>query len=244
VIDYSKIAPSYDQADFRTVKREDPLLHQLLKVRTPLYALDLGCGTANYIIANCSFDDDVYLFGIDSSIDMLRAAKRKRPQGLFLNGDACEGFPFREKSFDYITCRFTFHHFERKDKVLDEIKRCLKKKGIFSLLDVEPYSKKNWWVYKLFPEVIPEDKKRFWPPTLMVCELESRGFRVVSRIRRGIEVMGKRELLERLSVRDTSQLHMVSDLVYYSRLAEVEAWPNDKSLKGDFAYLHISTQID
>ena len=216
MIDYSKIALIYDQADFRAVRRKDPILYQLFQKKNFLHVLDLGCGTGNYVIANSSFSSDVYFFGIDISIDMLRQAKKKGRKGLLLQVDACKGFPFKVRSFDYIICRFGFHHFEKKDKVLDEVKRCLKKKGIFSLYDVEPYSKKNWWVYVLFPEVILEDKKRFWPPTLLVYELKRRGFKVTSRIKSGIEVMGKHQLLERLKIRDTSQLHMVPDSLYYS----------------------------
>jgi hypothetical protein len=51
--------------------------------------------------------------------------------------------------------------------------------------------------------------------------------------------MSKDKLLDRLKIRDTSQLHMVPDNIFNDRLNEVISWPENKEIVGDFAFLNF-----
>ena len=98
---------------------------------------------------------------MDPSGEMLHIAKNKVKNVEFYKGYA-EDLPYEVEKLDFIATNFAFHHFENKNKALDEIKRVLKKEGIFSMLNISPQHIKSWWVYQYFPNSIPEDKKRFW----------------------------------------------------------------------------------
>ena len=46
-----------------------------------------------------------------------------------------EGLPFEDETFDLVTCRIAPHHFESIPRFLDEVRRVLKRSGIFALVD-------------------------------------------------------------------------------------------------------------
>lgn len=240
-IDYSRIASSYDDAPFRKVDKFDGVIDEITiaKPRASIQVLDIGCGTGTYIQLNkLHFKDKVNIFGFDRSMSMLGKAQMKNID-MLVAGDTCQGMPFKSCSFDYISCRYVFHHFEDKDAVVSEIARCLKNGGIFYLLNVEPHSNTKWWVYDLFPEIISRDKCRFMLPELLKLKFEDLGFNVTYRIHKGTEIMSKEALIERLTVRDTSQLHMVPESTFVERLTQVQSWPANRSIVGDFAFLHF-----
>lgn len=239
-IDYSKIAPFYDMADFRKVNKIDSILFNLLTINNHISVLDLGCGTGNYIKAHGkSAYNNITFYGLDNSIEMLLEAKTKNQGAFFIRANVCNNLPFKSNIYDYVICRFSFHHFDNKRFVLNEIKRCLKNNGVLCINDVDPYSNKKWWVYNLFPEIISKDKKRFWLPMKIKNELEKRGFSVKIKRSYGREVMGKNKLLKRLKIRDTSQLHMVPDCIIYDKINEIESWPANKTIIGDYSYIKI-----
>lgn len=70
------------------------------------------------------------IFGIDIALEMLKLGKRKAERrGLknitFLNGDA-EGLPFKDKTFDGLTCQASLNLFPQPEKALAEMSRVLK----------------------------------------------------------------------------------------------------------------------
>jgi ubiquinone/menaquinone biosynthesis C-methylase UbiE len=243
-IDYSRIASSYDNAPFRDVDSFDVVIDSIVNKKpcTTAQVLDLGCGTGSYIHVNKThFKDKVRIYGFDKSTSMLERALTKNIDMLIL-GDACQGLPLRNLSMDYISCRYAFHHFEDKNCVISEIGRCLRRGGIFRFLDVEPHSNTKWWVYDLFPEILYEDKQRFILPGLLKTKFEMLGFNVSYKIHTGAEIMSKDALIQRLTDRDTSQLHMVSERTFYERLKEVQSWPSEKKIIGDFAFLNFMAE--
>ena len=57
------------------------------------------------------------------------------------------------------------------------------------------------------------------------------------------EIMDKQTLLERLRTRDTSQLHMIDEKLYETKLREVDKWPEGKCIEGDYAFLSVRAQM-
>jgi hypothetical protein len=77
------------------------------------------------------------------------------------------------------------------------------------------------------------------PQTLKI-KFEEFNFRVEYEIKTGMEIMSKHMLLERLSIRDTSQLYMVPDKLFNKRFNDVLSWPDDRKILGDFAFLNFT----
>ena len=76
--------------------------------------------------------------GLDVSLKVLQdAVKRTRKEGLtnitFMQGDA-EELPFKDQSFDAVTCTFAFHAIPNPGKSLREMSRVLKPHGKISMI--------------------------------------------------------------------------------------------------------------
>ncbi len=91
--------------------------------------LDVGCdgATLTEIIAEKSRTEE-YVSGIDISRDSVVYSKRKHPEFQLAVGHA-EELPFRDYTFDMIFCSEVLEHVEHPEKLLAEIKRCLKADG-------------------------------------------------------------------------------------------------------------------
>lgn len=100
--------------------------------------LDIGCGTGDLCLKMCyskSFDK---IIGVDVSTEMLKQANIKK-SNLGLNKvtfvkSLAEELPLESNSVDVITCLNSFHHHNQK-KTIGEVKRVLKKSGLFLVLD-------------------------------------------------------------------------------------------------------------
>ena len=90
--------------------------------------LDIGCdgATLTEVIAKKSGIKDI--IGIDISRDSVVYSKRKHPEFQLAVGHA-EELPFRDVTFDMIFCSEVLEHVEHPEKLLSEIKRCLKPDG-------------------------------------------------------------------------------------------------------------------
>ncbi|MBI4154416.1 methyltransferase domain-containing protein [Candidatus Woesearchaeota archaeon] len=84
--------------------------------------LEIGCGSGN-ILSNIPGKK----VGMDISLNMVKECKKKI-KGLFCVGDA-EHLPFKEGVFDRIIISEVLYYLPNKEKLVDEIHRCLKPSG-------------------------------------------------------------------------------------------------------------------
>jgi len=97
--------------------------------------LDIGCATGNFLYKTQKINKKLDLYGVDSSLNMIKIAKEKFKNISFYNLKA-EEINFPENFFDIITLIETFHHLPNQKLVLEKINKILKPEGIF--LIVEP----------------------------------------------------------------------------------------------------------
>lgn len=102
--------------------------------------LDVGCGTAEVIFRLAKEFKEVKFFGIDFSKGMIEKAINKtyHLNNVKIIEANVENLPFEDKTFDFILCLDTFHHFYNPDLALKEIRRVLKDNGLFLLVDPSP----------------------------------------------------------------------------------------------------------
>jgi ubiquinone/menaquinone biosynthesis C-methylase UbiE len=95
--------------------------------------LDIGChgGTFTNRIQRKFKNRKIY--GIDISRNAIAYAQKKYQKIDFLVAKA-EKLPFKDKSFDFVTCFEVLEHVERPDKVIREILRVLKDDGNFLVI--------------------------------------------------------------------------------------------------------------
>tara|TARA_Y100000034_G_scaffold61729_2_gene74944 strand:- start:4305 stop:4796 length:492 start_codon:yes stop_codon:yes gene_type:complete len=89
--------------------------------------LDVGCGSG------ISSDFDCVVIGIDPSVELLKIAKVKFPDKVFVKGVG-EKLPFKDKSFDIVISITAVHNFNNIKKGLQEIKRVGKDRFVLSIL--------------------------------------------------------------------------------------------------------------
>lgn len=95
--------------------------------------LDLGCGNGRYV--PFFKEKKINYFGVDNSSELIEIAKDKYPETRFFLEDALD-LPFPNNHFDKIYSIALLHQIpseELKLKVLEEIKRTLKFKGLLIL---------------------------------------------------------------------------------------------------------------
>lgn len=142
---YNRISRYYDGLGFSFLKR---LFEFRLYVEMRNYlesgdaVLDIACGSGNMSFELATKFQRVY--GIDISKGMLNRAKLKMKTAEaknsrigFIYGDG-ETLPFKDNSFDAVTCILAIEHFPDTERAISEMKRVLKDGGIlvFNLLEM------------------------------------------------------------------------------------------------------------
>jgi ubiquinone/menaquinone biosynthesis C-methylase UbiE len=221
--DYGRVAERYDENQDRHKIPPDELLARLLEGRSgsPLSALDLACGTGNYLrVQRDAYGEAVRWRGIDASEAMLGRARTKVGDIELLIGRA-ESLPYEDASFDYVVTSYAFHHFEDKPRALDEIRRVSKPGAAFRAFNVDPTRMPGWWVYRFFPEAWLEDQKRFWSPELLCHELEARGYDASAHVDFTLAFVPVVDVWADAERREISQLAILTDAQYERGLARV-----------------------
>ncbi len=132
---FDRIAHRYDSISrFLSLGIIPKWQRELVKgLEKPGKVLDLACGTgdAGALLLNKAES----VVGLDYSLPMLKVAKEKYPEMLFVRGDALNT-PFPDKTFDTVIVSLGLRHFENPEKGLSEIRRVLKSGGEARILEV------------------------------------------------------------------------------------------------------------
>lgn len=164
-----------------------------LKIKHNANILDLCCGTGDFTKIISKVRPDAKVIGLDFSKNMIKLAKTKNPNGVFMQGD-CTDMPFKNNEFDYITMGFGLRNIENRDIALEQIYRVLKQGGYFLHLDFgrQVYLsnifdfivlfwarifKKNFEHY----QYLLNSRKSFPEPDALICEFNRAGFKVCRR---------------------------------------------------------------
>jgi ubiquinone/menaquinone biosynthesis C-methylase UbiE len=220
-VDYDAIATLYDSQPYRA-KTVDPELLTFLGKRSSsdtVSILDVGCGTGNQLIADSSVLPTARLVGLDRSSGMLRQARSKAPDIAWVQADAAT-LPFQAESFDFVTCQFALHHIRDKAGMLRETFHVLRPGGRFIVRNLCPQECADWLYYVYFPEARTVDLEDFWPPEIIVAEMEASGFVAVIVEREHLHFeQDLRVWFDAVQRRDTcSQLLAIPDAAYQAGL--------------------------
>lgn len=94
----------------------------------PLKILDIGCASGYLTSQIASFFPQAEVVGIDSYKSAIEYGQKNYPNIKFKVADAHK-LPFKNESFDLITCIETLEHLEEPEGAIREIDRLLKRKG-------------------------------------------------------------------------------------------------------------------
>ena len=157
---FDGIAPSYDSlnhilslgADRRWRRRA---MKHIAGERVA-QVLDVACGTGDSTIVIARRLHGGQVTGADISEEMLRIARTKASKEAvgntisFIHAD-CEALPFKDNSFDRVTCFFGIRNFEDREKGLREMLRVLRPGGKLVIEELSVPGKRFLrWVYDIY----------------------------------------------------------------------------------------------
>jgi len=117
----------------------------LLDLKGKERILDIGCGTGNLTIFIYrrlkELRGNSYVVGLDAAENMIKIARRKIKgiNNIHFDYALAEDLPYPDSYFDTVVSSFFFHHinFLLKKRVLAEVWRVLKPKGVFMIIDID-----------------------------------------------------------------------------------------------------------
>ena len=164
---FDDIAPSYDRLNHILSMNVDKLWrrHALKEIVdwTPQRILDVACGTGDSTISIAkAAAEGSSVTGADISEGMMALVKGKAEKAgvgdrICLQVADGEALPYRDGSFDRVTCAFGIRNFEHKEKGLAEFFRVVKPGGKAVILELSvPQNRLVRWAYDLyFLHVLP-----------------------------------------------------------------------------------------
>jgi SAM-dependent methyltransferase len=90
--------------------------------------LDLSCGLGYFLKAAHEADPSLRLYGLDHSAFAVREARGRVPSAKLRVGDAMAQ-PYKDRSFDIVTCLGSLEHYPDPDRGVAEIRRVMKDGG-------------------------------------------------------------------------------------------------------------------
>jgi len=184
----------------------------------------VGCGTGSYIQSQAALpqNKNIHWYGIDPNEDMLRVARAKVPTAYFYR-DSAENLRFHDHFFDYVTSRFSFHHFKETDRAVEEIHRVLKPGAFFKIINLIPELSPNWWVYRYFPDSRRIDAERFLRLEDLHQKVAQIGFLVKSSQLQLREKIKADLIVNEARNRETTELLLIDEHHYQSGLKKLES---------------------
>jgi ubiquinone/menaquinone biosynthesis C-methylase UbiE len=134
---HTKLSKTYDETQPQykpeNVARVRERVKSLAKATGGGRLLDIGCGTGFILSIAAPFFDEVC--GIDITPAMLERARKmarsERIKNIKLIEAACDDAPFPDAHFDVVSAYGVLHHLPELQPTFKEIRRVLKRKGVF-----------------------------------------------------------------------------------------------------------------
>lgn len=191
---FDNIASYYDKMNdlmsFYMHKKIKASAVKMLGIKPKSYVLDLCCGTGDLCGIISRIGRKIRVIGVDNSLNMLKIAKTKYPELIFMEGD-CTNLPFCGE-FDYVTISFGLRNIQNRELAISQIYKSLKIGGEFLHLDFgrHNFSGKIFEKIVLFlVKILKKDEKSYqyllksknsYPePSELIKEFERAGFKFV-----------------------------------------------------------------
>lgn len=145
--DFSKIYDSKQKRENRNHLNKLKAIWRDLHIKPNAKILEIGVGTgihAKYL-QEWGKGKNLELYGVDLSDDMLEKARERLgdSSNMKLKAMDAHNLEFPDNYFDGIFMAATLHHLDDCEKGIDEVVRCLKPGGYFSLMEPNLYWPKN-----------------------------------------------------------------------------------------------------
>jgi SAM-dependent methyltransferase len=247
---------NYDQLAeaYRRNREPHPLvlghLRNLISATGASRALEIGCGTGNYISAIAA-STAATCTGVEPSHEMLRIARSNprlpkdrrtsnHAEVIFLTGVA-ENLPLSDQSHDLVFSVDVIHHVQNRVRTAEELFRVLKPDGVAVVVTESEADLRNRTPQiTYFPETLDVDLNRYPSLDAIETELNDAGFELMKRT----SVSMQQEVSDSSPFRDKafSSLHLIPDGAFERGLALMQNDLRRGSITGVRRYTIVAAQ--
>jgi SAM-dependent methyltransferase len=184
--------------------------------------LDVGCGTGR-LAAALADRARARVWGVDSSPEMLAAARARVPRGVALKQASAERLPFKDGWFERVVMTLVVHVLDRP-RAFPELRRVLGPDGRLVFATFDPEHVRDYWLNRFFPSMLEIDLARFAPEEALMEELRAAGFADVRAVRHAQRRRIDRETaLARIRGRSISTFDLIGEEEFEAGLARAVA---------------------
>lgn len=193
-------------------------------------ALEVGCGTGNYITA-LQERTGCQGWGVDPSPDMLARAIERQSAVIFSDGRA-EELPFKDSRFDLVYSVDVIHHVKDRPASYREAARVLRPDGLVcTVTDSEEIIRGRAPMARYFPEIVPVELARYPSMSELHAAMQAAGFGDYRE--EVVEVRGEVRDIQGYRDKAFSSLHLISPEAFARGLARMET----DLLRGPLEYI-------
>ncbi len=183
-------------------------------------ALEVGCGTGNYITA-LQEATGCQAWGIDPSEGMLSQALARGAQVQFGPGSA-EQLPFEDRQFDLVFSVDVIHHVDAQPAYYREAYRVLKPGGqVCTVTDSEWIIRRRQPLANYFPETVEVELARYPSMERLNILMQSAGFADLRE--EMVEMSSKLSDIRAYREKAFSSLHLISEEGFQRGIERMEA---------------------
>jgi len=130
ILDYNRI---YSGPGIRTNSAYYKWLVRLFNPKPDSKLLDVSCGEGIFLREISNKVKRIKAFGLDISINAVYISKKKAPDSTLVVADG-QKIPFKDKTFDYVSCLGSLEHYIDQDLGIREIARVAKDDASFIII--------------------------------------------------------------------------------------------------------------
>jgi SAM-dependent methyltransferase len=178
---YDKVIVSTSPVGIDRIKRRARSITQGAELKAGMTVLELGCGTGEY---TKEFAEEVQLFSLDISPEMIRLARSKTGKGVQFVVSNAEQLPFKNGVFDSVVGNAILHHFPDLSIALQEVWRVKKQQAKIVFREPNLYNPGKFFAFGI--PILRLLRKNRWSPSEKVFsrsfikrKLEQTGYSVL-----------------------------------------------------------------
>lgn len=243
---YNELAHNYDRLRPPENIVYKSLLYEIKKIPKVKVILDIGCGTGRYSI-ELSKELGLYLIGIDISKNMLKEAKKKFPEGKWIEGDiekVIEKIDLRK--INVILMAYSIHLINWKE-TLNYLCQFLSSGSLILIVTYSPEIFSKALYHQFIPELIKIEQGRYPPCENVIEYLQNLNSRVLKRVIKTTQwienVNDIKNVIKKGKAKYCSTLRMVDDEILKKGLQNMEKELLSRISKGPYRVVHEHTII-
>lgn len=220
-IDYEEYAPTYAWSRFAVPWVLDPL--SSLVSEAPGRALEIGCGTGNYVRALSDLAEESTFFGVDLTFDMLREANSFGARVHWTCGDASTAMPFLDQTFHVAFAVDVIHHIEDISCFFVETHRILKPGGKLLIFTDSEQTLRRRSLTRFFPEILSKELARYPKIIQLHVEAERAGLVLVGQEQASGYIPLDETFARALAAKCSSAMRLITAAEHAAGMSRVEA---------------------